>query len=193
MADETVVVRTGTQSSGQGHETAFAMLVAERLEIPVEKVRVVQGDTEAIAAGGGTGGSSSLPIGATTIRRATDQMLEKATSLAADALEAAVADVEYGGGEFTVAGTDVRMGLFELASRVEPEIGSGAAWAKRASKVTISPARTVPTYAKSRLTRKPGPSASCATRRWTTWEGCCTRSLPKHRSTAASPRPSVRR
>jgi len=125
MADETVVVRTGTQSSGQGHETAFAMLVAERLEVSVEKVRVVQGDTEAIAAGGGTGGSSSLPIGATTIRRATDQMLEKATSLAADALEAAVADVEYGGGEFTVAGTDVRMGLFELASRLEREIGSG--------------------------------------------------------------------
>ncbi len=125
MPDQTVVVRTGTQSSGQGHETAFAQIVSDRLEIPVDRVRVVQGDSDAIAVGSGTGGSSSLPIGATTIRRAAGEMLEKARHLAADALEAAAADLEYGGGAFRVQGTDVSIGLFDLAERLDPEIGAG--------------------------------------------------------------------
>ncbi len=125
MPDQTVVVRTGTQSSGQGHETAFAQIVSDRLEIPVDRVRVVQGDSDAIAVGSGTGGSSSLPIGATTIRRAAGEMLEKARHLAADALEAAAADLEYGGGVFRVQGTDVSIGLFDLAERLDPEIGAG--------------------------------------------------------------------
>ncbi len=125
MPDRTVVVRTGTQSSGQGHETAFAQIVSDRLEIPIDRVRVVQGDTDAIAVGGGTGGSSSLPIGATTIQRAAGFMLDKARTLAADALEAAVADLEYGGGAFRVPGTDISIGLFDLAARLDPEIGGG--------------------------------------------------------------------
>ncbi len=125
MPDQTVVVRTGTQSSGQGHETAFAQIVSDRLEIPIDRVRVVQGDSDAIAVGSGTGGSSSLPIGATTIRRAAGEMLEKARHLAADALEAAAADLEYGGGVFRVQGTDVSIGLFDLAERLDPEIGAG--------------------------------------------------------------------
>ncbi len=118
LTAEAVVVRTGTQSSGQGHETVFAMLVAERLQIPIEQVRVVQGDTDAIASGGGTGGSSSLPIGATTIVRATEQMLEQARASASDMLEAAALDLEYGEGRFTVSGTDLCVGLFEIASRL---------------------------------------------------------------------------
>lgn len=125
MPDQTVVVRTGTQSSGQGHETAFAQIVSNRLEIPIDRVRVVQGDSDAIAVGSGTGGSSSLPIGATTIRRAAGDMLDKARTLAADALEAAAADLEYGGGSFRVPGTDVAIGLFDLADRLNPEIGGG--------------------------------------------------------------------
>ncbi len=125
MPDQTVVVRTGTQSSGQGHETAFATIVSDRLEIPIHRVRVVQGDTDALATGSGTGGSSSLPIGATTIRRAAGQMLDKAKTIAAEALEAAAADLEYGGGVFRIPGTDVSIGLFDLASRLDPEIGGG--------------------------------------------------------------------
>lgn len=125
MPDQTVVVRTGTQSSGQGHETAFAAIVSDRLEIPIHRVRVVQGDTDALATGSGTGGSSSLPIGATTIRRAAGQMLDKAKVIAAEALEAAAADLEYGGGVFRVPGTDISIGLFDLASRLDPEIGGG--------------------------------------------------------------------
>jgi carbon-monoxide dehydrogenase large subunit len=121
LTDDAVIVRTGTQSSGQGHETAFAMIVGDRLQIPHERVRVVQGDSDAIATGGGTGGSSSLPIGATTIARATEHMLEQARAKAADMLEAATLDLEYGDGRFTVAGTDMSVGLFDIAARLEEE------------------------------------------------------------------------
>ncbi len=121
LAADCVIVRTGTQSAGQGHETAFAQLVADRLQIPHERVRVIQGDTDAIATGGGTGGSSSLPIGATTIDRATGQMLALARELAADMLETAVLDMEYGDGRFTVAGTDVSLGLFDVGARRDAE------------------------------------------------------------------------
>ena len=125
LPDETVVVRTGTQSAGQGHETVFAQLVAERLEIPVERVRVVQGHSAIIRSGGGTGGSSSLPIGAATIARATERLLEQAKALAAETLEAAALDIDYAGGRFTVRGTDLSVGLFDLAREL-PERQGGA-------------------------------------------------------------------
>ena len=121
LAGESVIVRTGTQSTGQGHETAFAQLVADRLQIPQEQVRVIQGDTDAIATGGGTGGSSSLSIGAPTIVRAADHMLEQARNLAAEMLEAAVLDLDYGGGRFTVTGTDLSVGLFDVGSSIHEE------------------------------------------------------------------------
>jgi len=123
MPDETVAVRTGTQSSGQGHETAFAMIVAGRLGIPLDRVRVVQGDTRALGSGGGTGGSSSLPIGAATIERAAARMIDAAKQLASESLEAAAADIEYGNGRFRIAGTDVSVGLFELAPKLETNPG----------------------------------------------------------------------
>lgn len=119
--DGTVSVLTGVQASGQGHETAFAQLVAERLEIAIDRVRVIEGDSERIRRGGGTGGSSSLPIAAVTIGRATEAMLEAARALAADELEAAAGDLEYGAGAFTIAGTDRRIGLAELAERLPEE------------------------------------------------------------------------
>lgn len=119
LQGESVIVRTGTQSTGQGHETAFALLVADRLKIPHERVRVIQGDTDAIASGGGTGGSSSLPIGASTIVRATAQMLARARELAAEMLEAATLDLEYGDGRFTVTGTDLSLGLFDVGRRID--------------------------------------------------------------------------
>ena len=119
LTPEAVVVRTGTQSTGQGHETSFAQLVAERLQIEPGQVRVVQGDTDALARGGGTGGSSSLPIGAATIARATEHMLEQAREAASGMLEAAALDLEYGEGRFTVAGTDLSVGLFDLARHLD--------------------------------------------------------------------------
>lgn len=117
--DGTVVVKTGVQASGQGHETAFAQLVAQRLEIPMEKVVVVEGDSDRVKIGGGTGGSSSLPIAATTIDRATTAMIENGKQGAAEIMEAAASDIVYGDGAFTVVGTDHRVGLFELTQKLE--------------------------------------------------------------------------
>jgi len=119
--DGTVTVLTGVQASGQGHETAFAQLVAGRLEIAIERVRVVEGDSARISRGGGTGGSSSLPIAATTIARATDSMLEAARQLAGEELEAAADDLEYGDGRFTIKGADRAIDLVQLAERLPEE------------------------------------------------------------------------
>lgn len=119
--DGGVTVLTGVQASGQGHETAFAQLVAERLEIGIERVRVIEGDSDRLSRGGGTGGSSSLPIAAVTIGRATDAMLEAAKALAADELEAAAVDLDYGEGAFTIRGTDRRLSLVDLAERLPEE------------------------------------------------------------------------
>lgn len=117
--DGNLLVKTGVQASGQGHETAFAQLVAERLEVPMEKVIVVEGDSDRVKIGGGTGGSSSLPIAATTIDRATTNLIENGKQGAAEILEAAAADITYAEGIFTVVGTDRRVGLFELTQKLE--------------------------------------------------------------------------
>lgn len=119
--DGTILILTGVQASGQGHETAFAQLVADRLEIDPARIAVLEGDTAQIATGGGTGGSSSLPIAGVTIMKATDAMLEKARDLAADKLEAAVADLTYSDGAFTVVGTDRRIDLVALAKDLPEE------------------------------------------------------------------------
>lgn len=120
-AEGEVLVKTGVQASGQGHETAFAQLVADRLEIDPDRIRIVEGDTETVKQGGGTGGSSSLPIAATTITRATQSLLENARNLAADHLEASPLDLDYCGGSFAVVGTDKKVSLFELAADLGEE------------------------------------------------------------------------
>ena len=79
----------GSQSTGQGHHTSYAQLVAERLDLPPDRVRVVQGDTDRIASGAGTGGSSSIPIGGVSVDRASRTLADQLKDLAADALEAA--------------------------------------------------------------------------------------------------------
>ena len=79
----------GSQSTGQGHATAYAQLVAERLGLPPERVRMVQGDTDRIKSGAGTGGSSSIPVGGVSVDRAAKSSPSSSRSIAADALEAA--------------------------------------------------------------------------------------------------------
>jgi carbon-monoxide dehydrogenase large subunit len=125
-ADGDVEVRSGTQSSGQGHETVYAREVARRLEIPVARVRVLQGDTDVLECGGGTGGSSSLNIALPAIHKATDAFLERAREQAGRRLEAAGADLEYGEGRFRVAGTDLSIGLEQLARDCAPAPGAAA-------------------------------------------------------------------
>jgi carbon-monoxide dehydrogenase large subunit len=121
--DGGVTVLIGSQSTGQGHATSYAQLVAERLDLPPERVRVVQGDTDAIATGAGTGGSSSIPIGGVSVDRAAKTLGEQLKQLAADALEAAVTDMEITGGAVRVAGTDRVISFADLAAhpQAKPE------------------------------------------------------------------------
>ena len=95
----TLTMLMGTQSSGQGHQTAYAQLAAERLGLPLDKIRVVQGDTAAIAFGRGTGGSRSLPVGGASVDAAAQKLIAKGRQIAAHLLEAAEADVDFTEGE----------------------------------------------------------------------------------------------
>ncbi|MDA1101329.1 MAG: xanthine dehydrogenase family protein molybdopterin-binding subunit [Proteobacteria bacterium] len=110
-----VTVFTGTHSHGQGHETAFAQLVTERLGVPVENVEVVHGDTDKGQFGMGTYGSRSLPVGGVAIVNACDKIIAKGKKIAAHCLEAAEDDIDFAEGNFTVAGTDKTMSIAEVA------------------------------------------------------------------------------
>ena len=121
--DGGVTVLIGSQSTGQGHATSYAQLVAERLDLPPERVRVVQGDTDLIASGAGTGGSSSIPVGGVSVDRASKTLAEQLKQLAADALEAAATDMEIADGTVRVAGTDRAISFVDLAAhpQAKPE------------------------------------------------------------------------
>ena len=114
--DGGVTVLIGSQSTGQGHATSYAQLVAERLDLPPARVRVLQGDTDAIASGAGTGGSSSIPVGGVSVDRAAKTLAEQLKQLAADALEAAPTDMEIADGTVRVAGTDRAISFVDLAA-----------------------------------------------------------------------------
>lgn len=113
--DGRIEVLIGSQSNGQGHETALAQIVADRLGVSIERVRVVQGDTDLIATGNGTGGSRGLPVGGVVCAQATDALIEKGRRFAAEVLETAVPDIRFDGGNFEVIGTDRRLTLAEVA------------------------------------------------------------------------------
>jgi aerobic carbon-monoxide dehydrogenase large subunit len=114
--DGTVELIMGTFSHGQGHETAFSQIVAEKLHVPLDSIRFRQGDTDFVTAGNGTGGSRSSQMGGIASARACDQVIEKARRIAAHALEAAAADIRYRNGAFEVVGTDLRLRLGEVAA-----------------------------------------------------------------------------
>ena len=101
---------TGTQTIGQGHETTFPQILADRLGVPNERIRLVQGDTDLIPIGGGHGSSRATYMGGTAIWRASDEIIAKGTRIAAEALEAAEADIRFADGDFVVAGTDRGIG-----------------------------------------------------------------------------------
>ncbi len=121
--DGSVSLITGTQTIGQGHETTFPQILAERLGVPNELIRLVQGDTDLIPLGGGHGSSRATYMGGTAIWRASDEIIEKAARIAAEALEAAEADIRFTGGNFVVAGTDRRIALLAVA-RIAREAGA---------------------------------------------------------------------
>jgi carbon-monoxide dehydrogenase large subunit len=110
-----VQVFTGTHSHGQGHETTFAQLVTELLGVPIENIEVIHGDTARTQFGMGTYGSRSLAVGGVAIAKACEKLIAKGKKIAAHALEAAEADIEFANGNFTVAGTDRAMNIGEVA------------------------------------------------------------------------------
>lgn len=117
--DGTVTLLIGTQSTGQGHDTSYAQIVADHLDLPLDKFRMVQGDTARIATGGGTGGSSSIPAGGVSVSMSATKLAETLKDIAADALEASPRDLEFAGGTVKVAGTDRAISFADLAKRPE--------------------------------------------------------------------------
>ena len=114
--DGFVDVYVGTQSTGQGHETAYVQLTVDQLGVPGEKVRVRQGDTDTIPVGGGTGGARSLYSEGQAILVTAATVIERGRKAASEALEAAPADIVFEAGRFAIAGTDRGMGIMELAA-----------------------------------------------------------------------------
>ncbi|MFE1597941.1 xanthine dehydrogenase family protein molybdopterin-binding subunit [Methylobacterium sp. ID0610] len=110
-----VEVLTGSHSHGQGHETTFAQLVADRLGVPIESVSIVHGDTDKVQFGMGTYGSRSGAVGMSAIAKALDKVIAKGRKVAAYALEAGEGDIEFKDGRFTVAGTDRSLAFGEVA------------------------------------------------------------------------------
>jgi aerobic carbon-monoxide dehydrogenase large subunit len=115
LATGAVEVPIGSQSQGQGHETVFAQVVAERLGVPFEAVRIVMGDTDRVAKGVGTFASRSMVRAGSAAVEATDALVASGKAMAAYLLEAAAPDVEYRDGAFRIVGTDRSIGLFEVA------------------------------------------------------------------------------
>lgn len=113
--DGWVEVYVGTQSTGQGHETAYTQIVAEQLGVDFDRVRIMQGDSDAIPTGGGTGGARSLYSEGGAILKAKDAVVEKGKAVAAEMLETAQTDIEFAAGRFAVAGTDRGVGIMEVA------------------------------------------------------------------------------
>jgi aerobic carbon-monoxide dehydrogenase large subunit len=114
--DGSIEIVSATQAMGQGLATTYAQLAVDVFGVPIDRIRVVQGDTER-ANGFGSAGSRSLFTGGSAVRVASERTVEMGRELAGAELEAAAADIEYAAGSFRVAGTDRRLGLFELAAR----------------------------------------------------------------------------
>jgi carbon-monoxide dehydrogenase large subunit len=110
-----VSVYTGSHSHGQGHETTFAQVVADKLGIGMDDVEIVHGDSEAVAFGMGTYGSRSLAVGGTAIIKSIEKIIEKGKKIAAHKLEANADDIEFASGKFTVKGTDKSVGFGDVA------------------------------------------------------------------------------
>ncbi len=115
LEDGTVEVLIGTQSSGQGHQTAYAQIAADGLGLPIERIRVVQGDTDRIPFGKGTGGSRSLPVGGPALDKAVKALIDRGKVFASHLLQARKQDIRFADGQYTVAGSSRGIGITQLA------------------------------------------------------------------------------
>jgi carbon-monoxide dehydrogenase large subunit len=125
--DGGIEVRTGAVSTGQGMETVLPRIVGDALGVDPSRIRYLQADSDVLANGRGAGGSGGLGISGSAVSKAVDALVEKARALAADALEAAVEDIEHTAGTFAVAGTDRTISLAEVARRADHRNGLSVA------------------------------------------------------------------
>ncbi len=116
--DGTVTMLSGTLDYGQGHATPFAQVLAAHVGIPFERFRLLQGDSDQLKVGGGTGGSRSALVASQAFLEAGDKLIEQGKQIAAHVLEASAVDIEFAHGRFTIAGTDRSIGILELADRL---------------------------------------------------------------------------
>ena len=114
-SDGRVTIFSGSHSHGQGHDTAFCQVAADRLGLPLEHITLVQGDTDSVPFGNGTWGSRSLSVGGIAIYKAADKVIDKARRIAAHMLECATADLDYAAGTFTVIGTNRSVSFEKVA------------------------------------------------------------------------------
>jgi aerobic carbon-monoxide dehydrogenase large subunit len=121
-SDGTVTFITGTLDYGQGHAAPFAQVLSDRLGIPFERIRLLQGDSDVLIAGGGTGGSRSAAASGMAMVDAVGKVVEQGKQAASHLLEAAIADIEFADGRFTIAGTDRSIGVLELATKLRSGI-----------------------------------------------------------------------
>ncbi len=156
--DGFVDVFVGTQSTGQGHETAYVMLTADQLGIDGDKIRIRQGDTDTIPTGGGTGGARSLYSEGQAILVTAASVIEKGKQAASEALEAAVADIEFTAGRFAVVGTDRGMDILSLAARTQPAARGErprSSMPPKSPRSRTTPSRMAATWPRWRSTRIP--------------------------------------
>jgi aerobic carbon-monoxide dehydrogenase large subunit len=113
-----VTIITGTLDYGQGHWSAFAHVLTEKLGIPFDRIKLIQGDSDLLIAGGGTGGSKSIMASGAAIIEASDKVIDKGRQIAGVALEASAADIEFKSGRFSIVGTDRGIGIMELAEKL---------------------------------------------------------------------------
>ena len=114
--DGRITVLIGTQSTGQGHETSYAQMVAAALAVDIDSVEVVQGDSARVPTGEGTAGSRTMAIGGSSLVRTVESLVESGRRMAAELLEAAVADIEFDNGRYTITGTDRSARLEQVAA-----------------------------------------------------------------------------
>ena len=117
-ADGTVTIVTGTLDFGQGHATAYAQVLSDRLGVPFDRIYTVEGDSDRMAYGNGSGGSRSLMFAGAALTESSKIVIARGKQIASHVLEASVSDIEFTAGRFVIAGTDRSIGLLELAQRL---------------------------------------------------------------------------
>jgi carbon-monoxide dehydrogenase large subunit len=117
-ADGTVTIITGTLDFGMGHATIYAQILSDLLDVPFDRIRIVEGDSDRMAFGGGSGGSRSVMFVGAALTESAAIVVERGKQIASYVLEASVSDIEFKAGQFIISGTDRSIGLLDLAARL---------------------------------------------------------------------------